>query len=230
MSDSIHDKSDFEQLMRRREESAAETSRLVLFGRSSSSFTRVARIYAAELDVPYAFRIVPDLMSLDPADYGGNPALRLPVLQAGEDTWFGASSIARVLERRAPREGLLVWPEDLDRPLLANAQELTLGAMSTEVSLIMAQLAGAGASRNIEKLRLGLENTLAWLEDNIEPVLAALPLERHLSLLEVTAFCLVTHVEFRGVVPTAPYPKLVAFGERFGERASAQQTTYRFDR
>jgi glutathione S-transferase len=209
---------------------APKSSDLVLFGRSSSSFTRIARIYAAELGVPYEFRIVPDLMSLDAADYGGNPALRLPVLQTAEGIWFGASSICRVLSRRAPSGRLLVWPENLERPLSANAQELTLVALSTEVSVIMAQLAGADAGGNIDKLRRSLESTLSWLDEQIDPVLAALPSERHLSFLEVTAFCLVTHLSFRRILAITPYPQLVAFSERFGERASAQATPYRFDR
>ncbi|HEY3255953.1 MAG TPA: glutathione S-transferase family protein [Polyangiaceae bacterium] len=209
---------------------APESSDLVLFGRSSSSFTRIARIYAAELGVSYEFRVVPDLLSVDATDYGGNPALRLPSLQTAEGTWFGASSICRVLSRRAPGSRLLVWPEDLDRPLTANAQELTLVALSTEVSLIMAQLARAGSGGNIDKLRRSLENTLTWLDEQIEPVLAALASERQLSFLEVTAFCLVTHLSFRGVVPVAPYPRLCAFSERFAERAAAQETPYRFDR
>jgi len=211
---------------------APQSSDLVLFGRSSSSFTRIARIYAAELGVRYEFRIVPDLMSLEAADYGDNPALRLPVLRAAEGTWFGSSSICRALSRRASSGKLLIWPEDLEHPLTANAQELTLVAMSTEVSLIMAQLAGAGAGEgaNINKLRRSLENTLTWLDEHIEPALAALPSERQSSFLEVTAFCLVTHLGFRGVLAVTPYPKLVAFSERFGERASAQETPYRFDR
>jgi glutathione S-transferase len=210
--------------------STPKISDLLLFGRSSSSFTRIARIYAAEFEVPYEFRIVPDLMSLEEADYGGNPALRLPVLQTAEGSWFGASNICRALSRRALSSRLLVWPEDLERPLTANAQELTLVALSTEVSMIMAQLAGAGGSGNIDKLRRSLERTLTWLDEQIESVLAALPSERHLSFLEVSAFCLVTHLSFRGVLPTTPYPKLVAFSERFGERTSAQETPYRFDR
>jgi len=205
-------------------------SDLVLFGRSSSSFTRIARLYAAELGVPYEFRVVPDLMSLEAADYGGNPALRMPVLQTAEGTWFGALSICRVLARRAGSTQRLVWPEDLERSLSANAQELTLVAMSTEVSLIMAQLSAAAAGGNIDKLRRSLENTLSWLDEQIDSVLAELPSERQLSFLEVTAFCLVTHLSFREVLPIARYPKLAAFSERFAERASARDTAYHFDR
>ena len=207
-----------------------ENSDLVLFGRSSSSFTRIARIYAAELEVAYEFRIVPDLMSLDATDYGGNPALRMPVLHTAEGVWFGSSSVCRALSRRAPSGRRLVWPEDLEQPLSANAQELVLVAMSTEVSLIMAQLGGTGAGGNIDKARRSLENTLAWLDEQIEPALAELPSERHLSFLEVAAFCLVTHLSFRSVLPITRYVKLSAFSERFGERASGRETAYRFDR
>jgi glutathione S-transferase len=169
-------------------------------------------------------------MSLDAADYGGNPALRLPTLQTSEGTWLGAANICRALARRASSDRLLVWPEHLDQPLAANAQELTLVAMSTEVSVIMAQLANASSSANIDKLSRSLQNSLAWLDENIDAVLAALPPQRQLSFLEVTAFCLVTHLDFRSVLPTAPYSRLVAFGQRFAERPSAQQTVYRFDR
>ncbi|HEX2670334.1 MAG TPA: glutathione S-transferase [Polyangiaceae bacterium] len=207
-----------------------ETSDLVLFGRSSSSFTRIARIYAAELGLSYEFRVVPDLMSLEAADYGGNPALRMPVLHTAEGAWFGSASICRAFARRASSERRLVWPEDLERPLGANAQELVLVALSTEVNLIMAQLAGAGVGGNIDKLRRSLESTLTWLDEHIDSVVASLPSERLVSFLEVTGFCLVTHLSFRDVLPITRYPRLVAFSERFAERASARETAYRFDR
>jgi len=208
---------------------ASENSGLVLFGRSSSSFTRIARIFAAELGIVPEFRIVPDLMSLEIADYGGNPALRMPVLHAAEGVWFGALNICRVLARRAGNEQL-IWPEDLRQPVSANAQELVLVAMSTEVSIVMAQLAGAASSGNVDKLRRSLEGTLRWLDTNLEAALATLPNERQLSFLEVTAFCLITHLSFRDVLPIAAYPQLVAFSERFAERPSARDTGYRFDR
>ena len=154
----------------------------------------------------------------------------MPVLQTNQGTWFGSAGICRELCRRAPRERRLIWPEDLDQPLSANAQELVLVAMSTEVSLIMAQLGGAVAGGNIEKLRRSLEGTLAWLDERIEAVLAELPGGRELSFLEVTAFCLITHLSFRELLPIGHYPKLFAFSERFAERASARETLYRFDR
>src|SRR5690242_2492236 len=152
-----------------------------LFGRSSSHFTRVARIVAAELGVAYTFRVVPNLLSTDPSDYGGNPALRLPVLHTAQGQWFGALNICRALERTASSAGAngrarLTWPEELAQPLTANAQELTLQAMASEVALIMARVAKADeAASNLTKQRESLERMLAWLDAHVGEVLAALP-------------------------------------------------------
>jgi glutathione S-transferase len=204
---------------------------LRLFGRSSSHFTRVVRVFAAELGVQYQLCVVHDLLSLDPADYGHNPALKLPVLQQSGASWFGALNICRVLARAAERDARLVWPEDATVPLLVNAQELVLQGMATDVTLVMSKVGGAGAaSEHRSKLTTSLSNVLAWLETNVEAVLAGLPAERSLSYLEVTLFCFVTHLAFREIAPLEPYPKLRAFAERYGERASARSTSYRFDR
>jgi len=199
----------------------------VIFGRSSSSFTRVTRIFAAELGIDCKLQVIPDLMSLDAGDYGGNPALKLPSLKTAEGSWFGALGVARALSRM--RDGhRVVWPEALDLPLLANAQELVLHAMATEVALIMAKVGGAAETRVLAKQRKSLLETMAWLEANVASVLVALP-PRDVSFLEVTLFCLVAHLEFRDVLPTSGYTALTAFCQRFGERDSAKATPYRFD-
>jgi glutathione S-transferase len=205
-----------------------------LVGRSSSSFTRVARIFAAEAHVSCELTVVRDLLSLTREDYGGNPALKLPILHTGEGGWFGALNICRILARSSSRALRVVWPEDLHTPLLANAQELTVHALATEVSLVMSKLGAAsesGASENAyrTKLHASLENVLAWLDSNLSAILAALPAERDLSYLEVTLFCLLTHLEFRQVLPVTNYAELAAFCLRFGERASARETPYFFD-
>jgi glutathione S-transferase len=202
----------------------------VITGRSSSHFTRVTRIFAAEMRIDYSFRVVRDLMSSDPGDYGGNPALRIPTLQTPRGVWFGALNVCRELWRRSSLRPNVVWPEDLDEPLLANAQELVLQAMATEVTLIMAKVADAsGSSAHHAKMQKGLVNMMSWLEENARSALAALPPDRDLSFLEVTLFCLVTHLEFRGVLPTASYSELTQFCQQFATRASAGETPYRFD-
>ena len=202
----------------------------VIVGRSSSHFTRVTRIFAAEMGVDYSLEVVRDLMSSDAADYGGNPALKMPALRTRRGVWFGALNICRELSRQSSRGLRTVWPEDLDQPVLANAQELVVQSMATDVALIMAGVAGAGDGSELHgKQRKSLLNTMSWLEDNVSHALAALPSDRDLSYLEVALFCLVTHLEFRRVLPTDPYPELNGFCRRFAERASAGETTYRFD-
>lgn len=202
----------------------------VLIGRSSSHFTRVARIFAVETGVACSFQVVPDLTSCDTADYAGNPALKLPILKTRGTTWFGALNICRELSRQSSRKPRIVWPEELDQALVANAQELVVQAMATEVALIMARLAAENeGSAQQMKMRQSLLNTLAWLEENARPALALLPKERDLSYLEVTLFCLVTHLEFRNVLPVASYSQLSEFCQNFASRASVAATAYRFD-
>ena len=205
-------------------------SKPCIIGRSSSSFTRITRIFASELGVEYELRVVRDLMSSNVRDYAGNPALKLPILQASTGTWFGALNICRALALGSTRELHIVWPEDLREPVLANAQELTVHALATEVALIMSKLGGDvdGVSHQ-SKMRASLLNVLDWLDANAGGILAGLPGARQLSYLEVALFCLVTHLEFRDVVPVAQYRELTAFCRLFAERASARATPYCFD-
>ena len=55
----------------------ASDADVVLLGRSSSHFTRVARIFAAEIGVTCEFQVASDLMATDCARFGGNPARNL---------------------------------------------------------------------------------------------------------------------------------------------------------
>jgi glutathione S-transferase len=200
-----------------------------ILGRSSSHFTRVARIFASEMGVAYSFDVVRDLLSQNASDFGGNPSLRIPVLHVAGDAWFGAQNACRALSRMSRRHVRVVWPEDSREPLIANAQELVLQGMATEVTLIMSKMGGADDNPHQAKLAIGLSQVLAWLEANVTDILVRLPVGRDLSYLEVALFCFVAHVEFRDVLPVSGYPRLSAFATHFGERASAQETDYRFD-
>lgn len=201
---------------------------LVLVGRSSSHFTRTARIFALELGVPYAFRPVLDMTSPDAATYADNPALKVPVLIDADGPLFGTENICRELVRRSQTRSRVVLRGDVADRLVANAEEITLHVMSNEVSLILAKIAGDDRLAP-PKVRRSLENGLRYLNDSVDRVLDALPADRALSFLEATLFCVVTHLPFRQVMDVAGYERLKAFCERFGERESARQTEYRFD-
>ena len=205
------------------------TPAITLVARSSSHFSRMTRIYAAELAVPYVFEPVFDIQSTDPQEFGNNPLLRVPSLRTPEGTWFGSLNVCRELARRATVPTRLVWPEDLPDPLCANAQEVVLDAMGTGVVIITARIGGvADDSPTLVKPLVRLNAAVTWLEKNLEPALASLP-EPRLSFLEVSAFCLLTHLGFRGLGSIEDQPSLVAFCARFGARPSAQATAYRFD-
>jgi glutathione S-transferase len=203
---------------------------LVIVGRSSSHFTRSLRVFAHELDVRYLFRTVANLTSRNAHDYGDNPALKLPVLETPDGPWFGAINCCRELARRAPSAPKIVWPEQANDRLAANAQELVLQGMATEVSMIMQTLSRPGSMlEGDSKQRSSLENSLTWLDAHLPGVLERVAPEGVVSVLEVTAFCFVTHLEFRSVTDLGPYSALRAFCERFSRRASARATPYCFD-
>jgi glutathione S-transferase len=201
---------------------------LILVGRTSSHFTRVARIFAIELAVRHVFRPVFDLTSPDPVTYANNPALKVPVLVDGDGPLFGTENICRDLARRSPLRGEVVLRGAVLDRLVANAEEMTLHAMSAEVSLLMARATGNDRAI-LPKIRPSLENALRYLNDHVDGVLRALPCGRDLSFIETALFCLVTHLPFREVIAVTPYDRLKAFCERFGMRESARETAYRFD-
>jgi glutathione S-transferase len=201
-----------------------------LYGRSSSHFTRIVRIFAAEMEVPLEFVLIRDLMSQDAADYGDNPALKMPTLESPDGSWFGSLGICRELARHHELNLDVVWPDQLESALACNAQELVLQAMSTEVAIVMGKSSGVPADNAHQaKLRASLLGALGWLEDNAGAAIATLPLERDLSFLEVSLFCLVEHLPFREVLDTTPYPNLRAIAERFAQRSSAKATPFKFD-
>ena len=79
------------------------------------------------------------------------------------------------------------------------------------------------------KVVASIENSLDFLDAHVDAALAALPADRHISFLEVTLFCLVTHLPFRAVMSVDGLPQLARFATSFGARASALATPYVFD-
>lgn len=200
---------------------------LVLHGRSSSHFTRVARVFALELEVPHTFRAVLDLTSLDAAGYADNPALKVPILIDEHGPLFGTENICRELARRSSKAaGCVLRGASNDRSI-ANAEELVLHVMSAEVNIIVAKL--AGNTTVPAKVTRSIENSLDYLDQRLDAVLARLPADRTLSFVEVALFCVVTHLPFRQVLETSRWQRLTAFAQGFAERASARSTEYRFD-
>ena len=198
-----------------------------LLGRSSSHFTRVARIFALELGVPHDFRPVLDLTTLDPGAYAQNPALKIPVWVDEQGPLFGAENICHALRRRSGQTAasVILRGEQPER-VVANAEELTLHVMSCGVSLLMAKAGGSAAP---PKVTPSMHNSLRYLDETLTSTLAVLPSTRLLSFFEVALFCLVTHLKFRDIMDATGFRQLQDFCVGFAERDSAKATPYRFD-
>jgi len=184
---------------------------------------------AIEAGVDLAFRVVADFRSLDPADFGGHPGLKLPALVMGEQRVFGAVTICRRIAERAPGDFQIVWPEAME-PDLQTAWELLAHAMAAQVQLVFGvSVNGMPADHPyFVKAARGLEGSIAWLEERWPHLRAALP-AGCLSLFEVALFCQLEHLSFRQTAPLKATPNLQDFREAFGARASALATPYRTD-
>lgn len=204
---------------------------MTLVGRSSSHYTRTARLFALELAVPHTFQPVLDMTVRDPAAYAANPALKVPVLIDGEGPLYGTENICAELTRRAGARGRVVLRGDVGARIVANAEEMVLHGMVTDVALVMAMMAPPGETPPppSPKLRPSLENALGFLDRHVGEVRAALPADRLLSYFEAALFCLVTHLPFRKIMEVTAYPRLQDFCREFGARAGARATEYRFD-
>lgn len=206
---------------------------LRITGRRSSHFTRVVTMLAHELALPYELDVVSDLTSLDPCAYGGHPALKLPTLHVGATQVLGTANICRTLVALAGRakDPRVVLAEHVEEDLARNAQELVWQAMALQVQLVVGVVLAhlPAGSVYFAKAGAGLTGALAWLEQHLDPVLAALPTARQVSVFELTLFCLFEHLGFRPTVPLAALPRLRAFTAAYATRESARQTAFRFD-
>lgn len=207
------------------------TRTVEIIGRSSSHFTRVVLVFAHELGVPFELVPIHDLTSIDAEVFAGNPALKLPTLRRAGSLVFGAENICRALAELAETPVRVVWPEALRGDVSRNAQELVWHAMAAQVQLVLGTLVGKLPAEHpyFAKGRAGFEGALRWLDEHLPAALAALPAERDVSLFEVTLFCLMEHLGFRGSLPVEPYPALMQHVRAFGERPSARRTAYKFD-
>jgi glutathione S-transferase len=202
---------------------------LCLIGRSSSHFTRITKIFAHELGVRYDFQIVHEIGSTRLGDFADNPALRVPSLRSGQNTWFGTLNICRELERRASVPHTVLWPEDVREPIAANAQEVVLETMAAEVVVVMARASDIAPDHPfMAKPFARIRASVSWLESELPGVLSRLP-SHSLSFLEVSTFCLCKHLGFREILSIDDCANLSAFCREFERRPSAQHTEYHFD-
>jgi glutathione S-transferase len=202
----------------------------VLVGRSSSHFTRVARLFAHDLGVEHDFSPVYEIGSTDVGVFGDNPSLRVPSLRTEAGTWFGSMNVCRELARRASKRLRIVWPEEHADIAAANAFELVSEGMAAEVQIVMGKATGLAVDHPfLVKPLARIRGSLDYLEANLPRILASLP-ARDTSLLETMLFCYGEHLGFREISSIADRPRLSAFVAEWGRRPSAVATPDGFDR
>lgn len=202
-----------------------------IFGRRGSHFTRVTRIFAEELGVPYEIVSIHDLKERDPGLLANNPALKMPTLRIGEQTIFGTENICRTLTELAGSPAGIIWPEQLRSPVQRNAQELVWHCMAAQVQIVVGTLVGKLPIENVyfDKALAGFTGALGWLDSHVEQVVASLPPSRKLSLFETTLFCLIEHLHFRQTLPVDGYAALAKFAATFATRPAAERTPYQVE-
>ena len=204
---------------------------LQIVGRRSSHFTRIARIFAEELGLPYEIAPIYDMTVQDSQIYANNPALKLPVLRIGDEVVFGTENICRAMADRLETPVAIVWPEQLRSHVSRNAQELVWHCMNTQVQIVFGTAVAKLPPENLyfQKARIGYAGALSWLDAHLSDALNALPASRQLSLFEVSLFCMIEHLHFRQTLPVEQYANIEAVRKTFAERPSAQRTPYQFD-
>lgn len=203
---------------------------LELLGRQSSHYTRQVRLLAHELAVPHTLVSIHDLLSDDPATYGGNPALKLPALRDGDSVVWGSANACRWLVRRTPGGVDRVFlPEQARDPLCMNAHEVLAHAMAAQVEVVFHEIVSKRPpDATSRKRRASLVGCLAWLDREWPALRATLPADR-IALFDLGLFALLEHLPFRNPLDLTAMPRLTAFADAFRERPSAQATPYRFD-
>lgn len=196
----------------------------ILYLTPLSHFSRKVRIVLRELGVACQESYVPNLLSTDPDDFGGNPIMRVPVLRDGPHWVIESDQIVRYL--------LETYDRDNDRfaffsmtAAQRNALSIVSAIMGAEVELILSKrsgLAEAAGGLYFQRYRDVIGHGLAWLELHG----AALWPEAELSYLDVALLCMWDHLRHNGLRDeTRPYPWIEARTRRHVSRASVVETS-----
>ena len=217
----------------RRPPGAQRGHHLRMTGRSSSHYTRVARMAAHHLEVEFEFAVVDDLLALTPHTFAGHPGLKIPVLHVGDVAIWGTEAICGHLRRLsgAPAQ-VLVMPAQIDDHVVSNAQELVWQAMQAQVQWRLGVSIGKLPPDHayFRKVQASIEGILAWLDARVVDLLERLPAPREASVFELTTFALVDHLRFCPTVDVRRYAQLCQFADRWANRPEARLTPYAFDR
>lgn len=189
---------------------------LKLYATPLSHFARKIRILLRELGLEFELEYVDDLLSSDPADFGGNPILRIPTLVDGDQWVVESDRIAQYLaERYDPQDRFQVLGMDVQQ---RNALSMIHAAMIAEVEIILSQRSGIEEIGRFDYFRrhyVVIDRCLAWLE---EEGAQAWP-QVDCSYLDIALTCMWDHLQHYGTLPEMErFPWIAARVATFRER------------
>ena len=195
----------------------------VLYLTPLSHFSRKCRIVLREIGLACEESYVPNLLSADPADFGGNPILRVPVLRDGPHWVIESDQIVRYL--------LEAYDRGSDRfaffsmsAAQRNALSIVSAVMGAEVELILSKRSGLAEHAGgiyFSRYREVIVHGLAWLERNA----AAIWPEVEFSYLDIALLCMWDHLRYNRLHDeTASCPWIEARALRHASRESVAVT------
>lgn len=167
-----------------------------------SHFSRKVRIVLAELGISCELVHAPNLLSEDPAHFGGNPILRVPVLEDGDDWVIESDAIVRYLLERhdAGNDRFAFFSMTVAQ---RNALAMISATMGAEVELLLSQRSGLGAEHEgvyFRRYRVVIRECMSWLEERGP----ALWPECDLSYLDIALACMLDHLRYNDMMPRLP--------------------------
>lgn len=201
----------------------ADATGRVLYLTPLSHFSRKVRIVLRELGLACEESYVPNLLSADPAEFGGNPILRVPVLQDGPHWVIESDQIVRHLLEACDRGGdrFAFFSMSVAQ---RNALSIVSAIMGAEVELILSKRSGLvehAAGLYFRRYREVIGHGLAWLEGNGAAIWPAV----EFSYLDIALLCMWDHLLYNRLCDDAgAYPWIVARASRHASRTSVAAT------
>jgi glutathione S-transferase len=201
----------------------ADAKGRVLYLTPLSHFSRKVRIVLRELGLACDESYVPNLLSVDPAEFGGNPILRVPVLRDGPHWVIESDQIVRHL--------LETYDHGSDRfaffsmsTAQRNALSIVSAIMGAEVELILSKRSGLAEDAGglyFRRYREVIGQGLAWLERDA----AAIWPEVEFSYLDIALLCMWDHLRYNRLRDeTGSCPWIDARTLRHASRATVAAT------
>lgn len=197
---------------------------MILHLTPQSHFSRKVRIVLLELGVPCELSYVPDLLADDPAKFGGNPILRVPVLEDASNWVIESDAIVRYLleTHDAGNDRFAFLGMNVAQ---RNALSIVSSIMGAEVELLLSRRSGLGEQHDglyFRRYHAVMAGCLGWLEERAPGLWP----DHDFSYLDIALTCMLDHLRYNGFDEALPpSPSVEARTARHAARPSVASTS-----